>query len=134
MLSNAIKHKPKEYIMTRKNFKPLFTSYILDCLADEDHGLENPTDDQLWAHCKARIEAEYGHTISRVGLQNAIREWLLGLAISCDYSYEDIETLLLMFGVLTGNESETKLEKELDLYWSRLASVIAQNIRKVKAA
>lgn len=120
--------------MTRKNFKPAITAYVLECLANEDHGLDNPTGDQLWAHVKNRIESEYGFMIKRIGLQNAIREWLLGLAINCDYTYFDIEQRLKSWGVLSGNESETKLDKELDLYWDRLASVITQNIRKVKAA
>ena len=119
--------------MTRKNFKPAITSYVLECLAEEDHGLDNPTTDQLWAHVKSRIDSEYGFMIGRVGLQNAIREWLLGLAINCDYTYFDIEQRLKAWGVLSGNESEAKLDKELDLYWVRLASVITQNIRKVKA-
>lgn len=119
--------------MTRKNFKPVITSYVLECLAEEDHSLDNPTNGQLWAYCKARVESEYGFMIKRVGLQNAIREWLLGLAINCDFTYFDIEQRLKSWGVLADNESETKLGKELDLYWDRLAAVIAQNIRKVKA-
>lgn len=120
--------------MTRKNFKPAITNYILECLANEDHGLENPTNDQLWAHVKTRIESEYDHMIKRIGLQNAIREWLLGLAINCYYTYFDIEQRLKAWGVLSGDESEAKLDKELDLYWDRLAAVIAQNVRKVKVA
>ena len=120
--------------MTRKNFKPAIMTYVLECLADEDHGLDNPTSDQLWIHCKARVESEYGFMIQRVGLQNAIHQWLQGLAISCDYTYFDIEQRLKSWGVLSGDESETKLDKELTLYWDRLAAVIAQNIRKVKAA
>ena len=118
--------------MTRKNFKPAITAYILECLSDEDHGLDNPTDAQLWAYVNNRFMSEYGFMAKRVGLQNAIREWLMGLAISCDYTYYNIEQRLKAWGVLSGNESENKLDKELDLYWSRLASVIAQNISKIK--
>jgi hypothetical protein len=120
--------------MTRKNFKPAITAYVLECLAEEDHGLDNPTNDQIWGHVKSRIELEYDHMIKRAGPQNAIREWLLGLAINCDFTYFDIEQRLKSWGLLAGNESETKLYKELNLYWDRLAAVIAQNIRKVKVA
>lgn len=118
--------------MTRKNFKPAITSYILECLSDEDHGLDSPTDTELWVYINNRFMSEYGFMVKRVGLQNAIREWLIGLAISVDYTYYNIEQRLKAWGVLSGNESENKLDKELDLYWSRLASVIAQNIRKIK--
>ena len=118
--------------MTRKNFKPAITSYILECLSDEDHGLDNPTDTQLWAYVNNRFMSEYGYLVGRVGLQNAIREWLMGLAINVDYTYCDIEQRLKDWGVLSGNESENKLDKEVDLDWSRQASVIAQNISKIK--
>lgn len=120
--------------MTRKNFKPAITAYILECLSEEDHGLDNPTDTQLRAYVNNRIMSEYGYLVERVGLQNAIREWLMGLAINVDYTYYDIDQRLKAWGVLSGNETENKLDKELDLYWSRLASVIAQNISKIKEA
>lgn len=117
--------------MAQKNFKPAIKSYILDCLRDEDHGLENPTDSQLWVYCKNRINSEYDYMVARVGMQNAIREWLLGLAINCEYTYFEIENLLHKWGILEGQVSDRRLERELEDYWSRLAVTIALEIKKV---
>lgn len=107
--------------MTRKNFTPAIKAYLLTVLADCDHELENPTQVELIQYCHDRVYSEYGHMIKRVGLQMAIREWLQGLALNVEYTCFDIEQLLLSWGVLTGNETEAKLDKELDLYWDRLA-------------
>lgn len=132
MLSNVIKHKPKEYIMPRKNFKPAITAYILECLTEEDHGLDNPTDAELFTYCKNRFYSEYGFSVPRIGLHNSVREWLLGLAISCEYSYFEIEQLLRKWGIIEGNITERKLDSELDQYWTRLSNVLVQQFAKIK--
>lgn len=117
--------------MTRKNFNPIIKAYLLTVIADCDHELESPNDKDLIKYCKERFYSEYGFMVARVGLQNAIREWLLGLALNVEYSYYDIEQLLLSWGVLDDKYTENKLDNELDLYWTRLSSNLAQMFNKV---
>ena len=123
--------------MTRKNFTPAIQAYILSVV--ESDGFENceycndcSTDELKIQFLKARFYSEYGYYVSRLGLQNAVREWLLGLALNIDFSYYDIEKRLQLWGILEGKYSEKKLEKELDLYWDRLACNIVKMFNKVK--
>jgi hypothetical protein len=110
--------------MTKPNYRPLVRSYVLSVLADHDHNLENPTDDQLFSYAKDRFFAEYGW-------QAAIREWLLGLALNIEYTYYDIGLLLQSWGILKGAETERQREKALDQYWDRIAVVLASEFNKV---
>lgn len=114
----------------KANYKPVIRSYLLDCLQSEDHNIDQPTEAQLFNYAKQRFFAEYGWQVERLGLSQAIREWLLGLAINVEYTYYDIEQKLLLWGVLSGNYSDIKREKELDLYWSRLAMVLSTEFKK----
>jgi hypothetical protein len=117
--------------MTKPNYRPLVKSYVLSVLADHDHNLENPTDDQLFAYAKDRFFSEYGWQVKRIGLQPAIREWLLGLALNIEYTYYDIGLLLQSWGILKGTETEGQREKALGQYWDRVAVVLASEFEKV---
>jgi hypothetical protein len=114
----------------KKQITPQVKAYLLNVLLSEDHNIEDPTDEQLFAYAKDRFTAEYGWSIPRQGLQGAIREWLLGLALNVVYTYYDIECLLKVWGILDGSESEKKLDEELDLYWDRLAWELAKAFKK----
>lgn len=119
--------------MTRKNFSPAIKAYLLEVLESEDHGLDNPSELELIKYCKDRFYAEYSHEIPRKGVQSAIKEWLLGLALGVDYTYYNIEKRLISWGVLeVFSYTENKLEKELELYWGRLASILRQLFDKVE--
>ena len=118
--------------MTRKNFTPAIKSYLLSVLEDCDHDLENPTQVEVIKYYERRFHSEYDFMIKRVGKQAALREWLLGLALDVEYTYFDIEQLLLSWGVLDGTETEGKLAKELDFYWDRLACNLIKLFNSVK--
>tara|TARA_R100000951_G_scaffold88686_1_gene76762 strand:- start:57 stop:410 length:354 start_codon:yes stop_codon:yes gene_type:complete len=114
---------------TRKNFTPAIKVYLLTVLADHDHEIENPTDEQLFEYAFNRYVNEYSWNENRLSRLENIKEWLLGLALNVDYTYHDIGLRLKEWGVLTGEESETKQDQELDQYWSRLASVLNKNFK-----
>ena len=113
----------------RKNYTPAIKAYLLTVLADEDHGLENPTDDQLFQYAFNRYASEYAWNENRLSRQDNIKEWLLGLALNVDYTYYDIGLRLKEWGVLTGNETEDKQDRELDQYWNRLAFNLMKNFK-----
>lgn len=114
---------------TRKNFTPAIKAYILTVLADEDHALENPTEQELFAYSANRYASEYAWNENRLSRQENVKEWLLGLALNFDYTYYDIGLRLKEWGVLTGNETEAKQDRELDQYWVRLANVLIKNFK-----
>ena len=115
----------------KKQITPQIKAYLLNVLLSEDHNIEDPTATQLFTYAKDRFMSEYGWAIPRQGLQGAIREWLLGLALNVEYTYYDIECLLKVWGILDGSESVKKLDKELDLYWDRLACELAKAFKKL---
>ena len=45
------------------------------------------------------------------------------------YTYYDIGLRLKEWGVLTGNETEAKQDRELDQYWNRLAFNLMKNFK-----
>ena len=123
--------------MTLKDFTPAIQAYILSVVESDD--FENceyyndcSADDLKIKFLKARFYSEYGYNVSRYGLQKAVREWLLGLALNVDFNYCDIEKRLQLWGILEGKYSDKKLEKELDLYWDRLACNIVKMFNKIK--
>lgn len=116
---------------TRKNFNPTIKAYLLEVIADGE-GMENASEKELVNYVAERFNSEYGHEVSRYGLQQAFVNWLQGLALNVAYHYGDIETLLLSWGVLTGNETEAATSKALNNYWVRLASNMLQLINKHK--
>lgn len=114
---------------TRKNFNLSIKAYLLFVLSDHDHGLESPTEKELFAYAADRYFNEYAWNESRLNRLDNIREWLLGLALNVDYTYYDIDLRLRDWGVLKGDEKETKQDQELDQYWLRLASVLNKNFK-----
>lgn len=117
--------------MNKPNYyRPLVRSYLLSVLTDEDHEIDNPTEQQLFSYAKDRFFSEYGWAVARIGLQKAIREWLLGLALNVDFSYHDIGQRLLLWGIIDGTETERQREKALDQYWDRLAVCLLSEFNK----
>jgi hypothetical protein len=115
--------------MTKPNFRPLVKTYVLSVLADHEHNINQPTNDQLFQYAKDRFFSEYGYLVRKIGLQPAIREWLLGLALNIDYTYYDIGLRLKEWGVLSGNETDREREKALDQYWNRIAVCLASEFK-----
>lgn len=114
---------------TRKNFHPMIKAYLLTVLATEDHEIVDPTDDQLFEYAFNRYVSEYSWNENRLSRTANIKEWLLGLALNVDYTYYDIGLRLKDWGVLTGDEKESKQEKELDRYWERLALALNKHFK-----
>jgi len=105
----------------KKNYK----KYILECLKDEDVFIDKkPTDEELTNYLFDRFNSEYGWNIQRVGKQQALTDWLQGLAIHIPYYYEDIIELAVAMGSIEPNPSDKLTSKVCDNYWSFMANII----------
>ena len=107
----------------KKNYK----NYILDCLDNEDEIMESKTKfsrlDKI-DYLLYRFYTEYAHMINKVGKQQAIANWLSGLAINIVYWNDDIIKLAKDMGSV--DESITKRQEEtiLSNYWLFMANII----------
>ena len=116
----------------KKNFKPAIKQYLIGAIYSEDHGFTDPTAEQLFKFAKEKFYAEYGWQVPKLGVKESIKQWLLGLALSVDYTYYDIELLMKSWSVLDGTETERQLERELDRYWDRLSMVLFSEFNKAE--
>lgn len=69
------------------------------------------------------LQSEYGHEVSRLGMQRAITEYLRGLPSSINHAFMNHEIIYLLteWGYIHVMTTEAKEEWELDQYWVRLA-------------
>ena len=105
----------------KKNYK----SYILDCLDSEDDLIDKSlTEQEKINYLFDRFNSEYGFMVQRVGKQNALAEWLSGLAINIDYYYADIIKLAVKMGSIDANPSEELQERVCNNYWNFMANII----------
>ena len=105
----------------KKNYK----NYILDCLDSEDDLIDKSlTEQEKLKYLFDRFNSEYGFMVQRVGKQNALAEWLSGLAINIDYYYEDIIKLAVKMGSIDANPSEELQERVCNNYWNFMANII----------
>ena len=105
----------------KKNYK----KYILECLKNEDIFInKNPTDQELTNYLFDRFYSEYDFQIKRKGKQQALTDWLQGLAIHIPYYYEDIINLAVDMGSIEPNPSDKLTSKVCNNYWSFMANII----------
>ena len=105
----------------KKNYK----KYVLECLKNEDIFTDKkPTDEELINYLFDRFNSEYGWNIQRVGKQQALTDWLQGLAIHIPYYYEDIIELAVDMGSIDENPNEKLKERVCENYWSFMANTI----------
>lgn len=85
---------------------------------------------------KARFCSEYGYNVKRQGEQKALIGWLQGLALNVEYTYHDIEQLMIKWGLLkplkNGEYSEKDCWKANDEYWNRLSMAILMMFKEIK--
>lgn len=100
-----------------KEVKMAVRNYLLECAEVE----EVPTIEYM----KERFLKEYGHEIRRRSELNACTEWLRGLAIGCDFYYNDIVKRLANWLDDTEENQWKWIDKRGDdLYWLLLAREI----------
>ena len=98
-------------------------AYILNSITGYEGVLEDSDNETKIKGLFDAFYNEYGSQVERVGLQNAIREWLMGLPSVIDmhyYNYE-ISELAIEWGMITKRSKEETKDKALDMYWNVLA-------------
>ena len=95
--------------------------YILSCIHT---GIDNEPltkcQDKI-NYINERFYSEYHHFIKRVGKQQAMSDWLRGLALDIDFTNYDIIKLAEKWGSITTDASSAHQQKILDNYWTFMA-------------
>ena len=106
----------------KKNYK----KYILDCVQLDNEEKELKTDQEKINYIFDRFNSEYGWNIERVGKNQAMIEWLQGLALDIEYWNDNIVPLAIKLGSIDENPSEKLKARVIDNYWSFMANIILE--------
>ena len=117
---------------TRNNYSANYQRLILDSIEEGLNGEALNSDADKCQYLADRIRGEYGWMIERVGLQSAIKEWLMGLAIDIPYTYFDIIQLAKLNGVIPHDATESQESKVCDGYWKIMSMQIIKLLKKHK--
>jgi hypothetical protein len=106
-------------------YKQNYKEYILECLKTEDAFIgKQPTEEELIKYLFDRFYSEYGWLMERVGKQEALTDWLQGLAIHIPYWHDDIIDLAIEMGSIDANPSDQLTEKVCENYFTFMANMI----------
>jgi len=106
-------------------YKQNYKEYILECLKTEDAFIgKQPTEEELINYLFDRFFSEYGWLMERVGKQEALTDWLQGLAINIPYWNGDIIDLAIEMGSIDANPSDQLTEKVCENYFKFMANMI----------
>jgi hypothetical protein len=106
-------------------YKQNYKEYILECLKTEDIFIDKqPTEEELINYLFDRFFSEYGWLMERVGKQQALIDWLQGLAINIPYWNGDIIDLAIEMGSIDANPSDQLTEKVCENYFTFMANMI----------
>jgi hypothetical protein len=120
----------------RTKFKAARQALILDNLDFSDYDLPETMTDIEKLH--SVFMSEYGHNVERYGMQEALKNWLLGLPTCCTIPFynHDIEQWGIDNGMLPENPSEAKSFSftcpHHGLYWNGAAMTILSMFNKIK--
>jgi hypothetical protein len=117
---------------TRNNYSANYQRLILDCIEEGLNGEVLNSDADKCQYLADRIKGEYGWMIERVGLQSAIVEWLMGMAINIPSSYLDIINLAKANSVIPHDATESQESKVCDGYWKVMSMQIIKLLKKHK--
>ena len=106
-------------------YKQNYKEYILECLKTEDAFIgKQPTEDELIKYLFDRFFSEYGWLMERVGKQQALIDWLQGLAINIPHWHGDIIDLAIEMGSIDANPSDQLTDRVCENYFTFMANMI----------
>lgn len=100
--------------------------YILDQITDNRDGVELVSNEAKITFIKRAFESEYSWRVDQVGRQQAMTDWLQGLALPIAYMNVEILELAKKWGSLDQDASEREEDKLLDNYWRFMAIKVLQ--------
>jgi hypothetical protein len=109
-------------------------AYIIDCIDSEAYEVKTSTDKEKIQFLFDTFRNEYGWYIERVGVNEALKEWYMGLpsVFNMAFTNYDILQLAKKWGTLAENATEKQEDKILSNYWNLLASNTIQLFNKHK--
>jgi hypothetical protein len=109
-------------------------AYIIDCIDSEAYEVKTSTDKEKIQFLFDTFRNEYGWYVKRVGVNEALKEWYMGLpsVFNMAFTNYDILQLAKKWGTLAENATEKQEDKILSNYWNLLASNTIQLFNKHK--
>ena len=100
-------------------YKENYKAFILSTIE------EGQTDAEKLQHILDRFESEYGFNVARMGRQNAMAEWLSGLALDLPFYHDEIVDLAVDMGSVDCAKLTDRLRDRIaDNYWQFMANII----------
>lgn len=134
MTNTASKTESKRMKLDR-----LSKDYIINAI--DGDGYDLPSDSFITTEGKLRFlwetfNKEYGHMIERVGQQNAMKEWIMGLPSAFNIDFENYKIILIAqkWGSLPEVFTDKQAEKILENWFNLIACKTCQLFRKYKVS
>ncbi len=110
--------------LNHHKYKQNYINYIFNCVETDSEGEPIQTETEKAKYIIDRFYQEYGDMVQSLGKQEAIAQWLSGLAlnIAC-YNWEIID-LAIDMGSIDSNPSDKLQDKVINNYWSFMARII----------
>src|SRR6185437_8548517 len=107
-------------------------SYLINCIDTEGYGKELNTNTEKLQFIADTFKSEYGYNIKRLGLQETLKEWFMGLpsSFNIDFTYHDIIERAKELGSLPENATETQENKIIANWFNYMAYKLIQLLRK----
>lgn len=102
--------------------------YIIDQIDASNYDDDPETIDEKIKFLHDTFLAEYGWCVDRIGPQDALREYYMGLPSSCHIAFYNHEILRLAreWGSLPEDSTGKQEDKILDNYWNFMAAKTCQ--------
>lgn len=105
-----------------KYLNKVMASYILSNIDETTYGIQfdNGKDKERLQFLYDTFKSEYGWSIARYGLQNAFREWIMGLpsVYTIDFENYKIIQLAIKWGSLPVTHTDAQAQKILDNWFN----------------
>lgn len=114
--------------MKNQNIDQNIKRFILDNIDASGYGVKATNTTAKIVFLKDTFNAEYRWHVERLGLSNAVKEWLSGLP-SCLYipfTYCDIEQFGRDTGSIQKHFNQTKIDNYVENYFGMMADKICQ--------
>lgn len=110
-----------KYVYLNSELFNTVSEYLLTALDSEDQ--DRFSGRTVYAIRECAI-SEKSYEVARSGVKNAIRDWLLGLGLSVDFTYYDIANRMREWGYTVDEDNDDDYYDKCDLYWDILTQVI----------
>ena len=111
---------------------PEAVKLIINSISADGYDEHPKTAKEKLQFLKGTFKDEYGWAISRMGEQNAFKEWLQGLPSSFNIPFENYKIIEIAkkSGSLPKNATQNQEDRVLENYWNFMASKTFQLFNK----